>query len=100
MYLMDLLLGVWRPPLPVRSRVHRMLGANKSKSPTVFAKAKIVASLTHEWKNNRQIAEETGLQLNTVQQKTAKLFTAGKIDRIMQKCKRDLKPICMYRKKV
>lgn len=99
MMLMDLLLGVWRPPLPTRSRVHRMLGANKSKQPTIFAKAKIIAALTREWKNNKQIAEITGLQLNTVQQKTAKLFAAGKIDRIMQKCKQDAKPICMYRKK-
>lgn len=98
MYLMDLLLGVWRPPSPTRSRTHRMLGANKSKTSTpIFAKAKIIASLTNEWKNNKQIAEETGLQLNTVQQKTAKLYTAGKIDRIMQKCKSDAKPICMYR---
>lgn len=100
MNLMDLLLGVWRPPLPVRSRVHRMLGANKSKTPPIFAKTKIIASLTNEWKNNKQIAEDTGLQLNTVQQKTAKLFAAGKIDRVMQKCKVDAKPICMYRKKV
>lgn len=97
MRLMDLLLGVWRPPLPTRSRVHRMLGANKSKSVPIFAKAKIISSLTNEWKTNKQISEETGLQLNTVQQKTAKLFTANKIDRIMQKCKSDAKPICMYR---
>ena len=99
MYLMDLLLGVWRPPLPTKSRVHRMLGGNKSKSVPIFAKAKILAALTSEWKHNKQIAEETGLQLNTVQQKTAKLFTAGKIDRIMQKCKSDTKPVCMYRTK-
>ena len=76
-----------------------MLGANKTKNPTIFAKAKIIAALTNEWKNNKQIAEATGLQLNTVQQKTAKLFAAGKIDRVMKKCKIDAKPICMYRKK-
>ena len=76
-----------------------MLGANKSKSPPIFAKVKIVASLTSEWKSNKQISDETGLQLNTIQQKTAKLFAAGKIERIMQKCKVDAKPICMYRKK-
>ena len=99
MLLMDLLLGVWRPPLPTRSSVHRMLGANKSKSQPIFAKVKILASLTNEWKHNKQISAETGLQLNTVQQKTARLFAAGKIERIMQKCKAETKPVCYYRKK-
>lgn len=99
MNLMDLLLGVWRPPLPTRSRVYRMLGANKSKAVPIFAKAKILTALNAEWKNNKQIAEETGLQVNTVQQKTARLYNAGKIDRIMKKCNSDTKPVCMYRKK-
>lgn len=98
MLIEDLLLGAWRPPLPTRSKVHRMVGGNKSKSSTMFAKAQIVAVLTDQFKSNKQISDETGLQLNTVQQKTARLFAAGKIDRIMQKCKIDAKPICMYRK--
>lgn len=99
MFLMDLLLGTWNPPTPARSYKHRMLGANsKSKSPFVFARARIMDALTAEWKTNKQIAVEAGLQLNTVQQKTAKMHAAGKIDKITRKERADTKPVCLYRK--
>jgi len=55
--------------------------------------------LTNEWKSNKQISIETGLQLNTVQQKTAKLHVAGKIEKITRKEYADTKPVCLYRKK-
>ncbi len=100
MMLMDLLLGMWQPPCPTRSIKHRMAGGgSKAKSPALFARARILETLTDEWKSNKQIARETGLQLNTVQQKTAKMHMAGKIDKITKKDNPDVKPVCMYRKK-
>jgi predicted Rossmann fold nucleotide-binding protein DprA/Smf involved in DNA uptake len=100
MFLMDLLLGIWQPPRPTRSVRYRMAGGgSKAKSPAPFARARILEALTNEWKSNKQIARETGLQLNTVQQKTAKMFVAGKIDKITKKDNPDVKPVCMYRKK-
>lgn len=100
MFLMDLLLGSWNPPKPARSYRHRMLGAgSKSKSPFVFARAKIMETLTAEWKTNKQIAIEAGLQLNTVQQKTAKMHASGKIEKITRKERAEIKPVCLYRKK-
>lgn len=100
MLILDLLFGAWRPPTPARSRKYRVLGGNaKNKTPLVFAKTKIISVLTDDWKTNKQIADDADLQLNTVQQKTAKLFKAGKIDRVMQKTKSDTKPVCLYRRK-
>ena len=100
MFILDLLFGAWRAPKPARSRVYRMIGgANKNNAPTIVAKARILSVLTDEWKTNKQISAETGLQLNTVQQKTAKLFKAGKVERTMQKNQSDIKPICLYKAK-
>ena len=100
MLLMDLLLGVWRPPTPSRSRIHRLLGSNsKSSSMQMFARVRIMAALTDEWKTNKQIASDTGLQLNTVQQKTAKMHTSGKIDKITRKECAETKPVCLYKLK-
>lgn len=100
MFLFDLLLGSWRPPTPARSTKHRLLGGNgKGKSVPIFARAKILAVLTDDWKTNKDIAQETGLQLNTVQQKTARLFLSGKVDKTTKKTAGDIKPVCLYRKK-
>lgn len=97
MLMMDLFWGIWIPPTPTRSSRHRIGGNNKYKSAPVHAKVKIMSVLTEEWKSNKQIATETGLQLNTVQQKTAKLFTAGKIAKTTKKENPDVKPVCFYR---
>lgn len=97
MLLMDLFWGIWLPPNPARSTRHRIAGNSKSKVQPVHAKVKIMASLTNDWKTNKQIAAATGLQLNTVQQKTAKLHLAGKIDKITRKEDPDVKPVCLYR---
>lgn len=97
MLLFDLLLGKWQPPTPSRSTKHRLLGGSKSKSMPVFARVKIISALTDQWKTNKEIAQETGIQLNTVQQKTARLFAAGKIDKTTKKEAGDIKPVCMYR---
>jgi ribosomal protein S13 len=51
------------------------------------------------WMTNKQIAELTELQLNTVQTTTNKLFAKGKLERKTKKDKGDIKPICLYRKK-
>lgn len=99
MLLFDLLLGKWQPPTPSRSTKYRLLGGSKSKSTPVFAKVKIISALTDQWKTNKDIAQETGIQLNTVQQKTARLFAAGKIDKTTKKTTGDIKPVCLYRKK-
>jgi len=99
MFLLDLLFGAWRPPLPSRSTKYRLLGGNgKGKSIPIFARAKIMGVLTNEWKTNKEIAQETGLQLNTVQQKTARLFLSGKVDKTTKKTAGDIKPVCLYRK--
>lgn len=99
MLLFDLLLGAWRPPVPTRSTKYRLLGGSKSKAVPIFARAKIIAVLTNDWKTNKDIAQETGLQLNTVQQKTARLFLSNKIDKTTKKSAGDIKPYCLYRKK-
>jgi predicted Rossmann fold nucleotide-binding protein DprA/Smf involved in DNA uptake len=99
MLLMDLFWGIWIPPTPTRSIRYRIGGNNKYKAAPVYAKVKIMSVLTDEWKSNKQISAETGLQLNTVQQKTAKLHVAGKIDKITRKEDPDTKPVCLYRKK-
>lgn len=97
MLLMDLFWGVWLPPTTTGSIKHRIGGNNKYKASAVHAKTKIMSALTDEWKTNKQISAETGLQLNTVQQKTAKLHVAGKIDKITRKENPDIKPVCFYR---
>ena len=98
MLLFDLLLGAWNPPVPARSTKYRLLGGNKNKAVPIFARAKILAVLTDDWKTNKDIAQETGLQLNTVQQKTARLFLSGKVDKTTKKTAADIKPVCLYRK--
>jgi len=100
MLLFDLLLGAWQPPIPSRSRKYRLLGGAKSKAEPVFARSKIMSALNGQWKTNKEIALETGIQLNTVQQKTARLFAAGKIDKTTKKTASDIKPVCLYRKKL
>ena len=97
MLLMDLFWGIWLPPTPTKSMRHRV-GGSKAKTTPIHAKARIIAALTDEWKTNKQIVAETGLQLNTVQQKTAKLHMAGKIEKITRKEYADTKPVCLYRK--
>lgn len=98
MLLMDLFWGIWLPPIPSRSTRHRV-GGSKAKAIPIHAKARIIEALTDEWKTNKQIVADTGLQLNTVQQKTAKLHVAGKIEKITRKEYADTKPVCLYRKK-
>lgn len=97
MYLMNLLLGIWKAPKPSRSRSYRMASQTKNKTEHIFAKAKIISVLTGEWKTNKQIAADADLQINTVQQKTAKLHKEGKIDKITRKEQEDTKPVCLYR---
>lgn len=100
MLLMDLLWGAWVPPIPNRSWRHKIhCKGSKPVKSQVVAKVRIVMTLTNVWKTNKQIAFESGLQLCTVQQKTAKLFRSGKIDRLMRKENADTKPVCLYRKK-
>jgi predicted Rossmann fold nucleotide-binding protein DprA/Smf involved in DNA uptake len=99
MLLMDLFWGAWLPPTPVKSTRHRIGGNSKYKNAPVYAKAQILSVMTSEWKTNKQIAVDTGLQINTVQQKTAKLFLAGKIEKITRKEYAETKPVCLYRKK-
>lgn len=93
--------GFWIPPEVKEVRRHTILGSSKraNKEP-VQARSKIMAVLSDlDWMTNKEIAELTGLQLNTVQTTTNKLFTKGKIERKTKKEKSDIKPICLYRKK-
>ena len=97
MNLLDLLFGAWMPPVPSRSKRYRLLGGNKNKGTPIFARVKIMSVLTNEWKTNKEIAQETGLQLNTVQQKTARLFLSGKIEKTTLKMPDGVKPSCLYK---
>jgi predicted transcriptional regulator len=101
MLLHTILFGFWTPPEVKEVRRHTILGSGKkaNKEP-VQARSKIMAVLSEtDWMTNKQIAELTALQLNTVQTTTNKLFTKGKIERKTKKEKSDIKPICLYRKK-
>lgn len=101
MLLYTILFGDWTPPESKKTTRHTILGVNKrtSKEP-VQARSKIMAILDElNWMTNKEIAEETGLQLNTVQTTTNKLYAKGKVERKTKKDKGDIKPICLYRKK-
>ena len=101
MLLYTILFGNWIQPEVKEVRRHTILGSSKrtSKEP-VQARAKIMAVLDEmNWMTNKEIAELTALQLNTVQTTTNKLFVKGKVERKTKKDKGDIKPICLYRKK-
>ena len=101
MLLQTILFGTWIAPEVKETRRHTILGSSKrvSKEP-VQARSKIMAVLDElNWMTNKEIAELTALQLNTVQTTTNKLFAKGKLDRKTKKDKGDIKPICLYRKK-
>lgn len=96
-----ILFGNWTPPKVKETRKHAIIGSSKriSKEP-VQARSKIMAVLSElDWMTNKEIAELTALQLNTVQTTTNKLFAKGKVERKTKKDKGDIKPICLYRKK-
>lgn len=93
--------GDWIAPKSEGTITHTILGSNRktSKEP-VQARTKIMAVLNEfDWMTNKQIADLTSLQLNTVQTTTNKLYTKGKLDRKTRKDSPDTKPICIYRKK-
>jgi len=93
--------GDWVAPEPSNTVKHTILGASKrvSKQP-VQARLKIMSVLSElDWMTNKEIAELTALQLNTVQTTTNKLYAKGKVERKTKKDKGDIKPICLYRKK-
>lgn len=93
--------GDWVAPATTNTIKHTILGSSKrtSKEP-VQARSKIMAVLNEtDWMTNKEIAELTALQLNTVQTTTNKLYVKGKVERKTKKDKGDIKPICLYRKK-
>ena len=99
--LYQMFFGAWTAPESQGTIRHTILGSNRktSKEP-VQARTKIMAAI-HEinWMSNRELADLTGLQLNTVQTTTNKLYSKGKLERITRKDNADTKPICLYRKK-
>ena len=100
MFLQELLYGKWEPPTVVRTIRHTILGPEKKKSEPVHARVKILKVLDQfNWMSNKEIAEMTCLQINTVQTTTGKLYEKKRVERKVRKEAGDPKPIYLYRRK-
>ncbi len=100
MTLTEILFGKWVPPKSIGTIKHSAFGTDKKKPEPVHARAKIMRVLDDlNWMSNRDIADKTDLQINTVQTTTSKLYEKKRLERKIRKDPGDQKPIYMYRRK-